>query len=58
MKKKGVVKCCKEHNKDKSIGFTKYEAIEIFFESNFCGVVELNAMLFCLKCMNGILGKK
>lgn len=61
LKKKGVgnsIKCCKEHNIDKSIGFTKCKAIERFCESNFCGVVALNAMLFCFECMSGILDKE
>lgn len=60
-KKKGVVdsvKHCKENNEDKSSGVTKYKAIEKFCESIFCGVVELNAILFCFEHMNGIPGNE
>lgn len=48
----------KEHNKVKSIGLTKYEAIEKCCESVFCGVLELNVMLFCFEHISGIQGKR
>lgn len=48
----------KEHNTDKSIGFTKSEAIEKCCENVFCGVLELNAMLFCFEHVSGTQGKE
>ena len=47
----------REHNKDKTIGFTKYEAIEKCCESVVCGVLELSAMLFGFEHISGMRDK-